>query len=85
MSDTDQLARWWWEVSQKPREVHEPMRMVSVSELFGGPVEAYSEWLRTDDKHEVLPRIGWGRPCMNCGVSRPEVSDNGGWCDGCSR
>ena len=84
MSDADQLARWWWAVSQQPREEPEPVRMVPLSELFGSPVEAYAEGLRADERREVFPRLGW-RPCMNCGESRPEVSENGGWCSRCER
>lgn len=57
--------------------------MVPVSELFGGPVEAYAAGLRTDEKREVV-RLG-ARPCMNCGEPRFEVSENGGWCDRCER
>lgn len=56
--------------------------MVPLSELFGSPVEAYAEGLRADERREVFPRLGW-RPCMNCGESRPEVSENGGWCSRC--
>ncbi len=90
-TELDMLASQWSAQRGRPLESLDwKPRLVPYSELpepgAGGLIAAaIRERLQTDGHSEdVSFSVSSGKACMNCGSSRPEVSELGGWCARCS-
>lgn len=86
-ADVARMVQHWFRMREaKPLPIPErPRRDPGAGMLVAAAIRGE---LQAHGYHEGVsfwsPRMGW-TPCLSCGVPKPEVGDNGGWCRECDR